>query len=445
MRTSTKAGDGWPAPAPSTGVAGLLRRWLQMRAAAVPLPDHAATSGNLAAIYPWVGGSTLGPEGIPIGEEVWGGGAVCWDPFRLYRRGVISSPGSIVIGQVGSGKSSLVKTIMLRGSAFGYRSVVIDPKGEYGPLAEAMGCKVIRLEPGGEERLNPLELAGDDAGARGLQSKLLLRVLEAKMRTPIPSQDETMLVDVLEVATRRAQGMPTMSDVVDVAGDPPQEIADATGIAVDELRKRLWPYRQSLRGLTQAGAELGGMFDGQTTVQPDWDAPLVVIDLSALLDSPGLHLTLICVLSWLTSVLRREGSGRRFLVVDEAWKVIQDPAVALWLLDASKLARQWGLALMLVMHHLGDLETASKEVLAAAQSLLTQMETRVVMRQKPERVKGVQAAFELSDAEASQITTLRDGEAMWTINDEVIQCQHRLTAWERGLIDTDAELVGGLR
>jgi hypothetical protein len=30
---------------------------------------------------------------------------------------------------------------------------VIDVKGEYGPLAEALGRRTIRLEPGGEVRL----------------------------------------------------------------------------------------------------------------------------------------------------------------------------------------------------------------------------------------------------------------------------------------------------
>lgn len=36
-------------------------------------------------------------------------------------------------------------------------SFTLDPKGEYSALAKSLGILVIKLEPGGSARLNPLD------------------------------------------------------------------------------------------------------------------------------------------------------------------------------------------------------------------------------------------------------------------------------------------------
>ncbi len=62
----------------------------------------------------------------------------------------------IVLGKLGQGKSSLVKTLLWRMLLFGRRAFVLDVKREYGPLCEAVGVEPISLVPGGGVRLNPL-------------------------------------------------------------------------------------------------------------------------------------------------------------------------------------------------------------------------------------------------------------------------------------------------
>ena len=67
-----------------------------------------------------------------------------------YRQGVVTNPNMVVFGQIGRGKSSLVKTYLWRQAVFGRHAWVVDPKGEYGPLADGLGvlCPVA-LRPGG--------------------------------------------------------------------------------------------------------------------------------------------------------------------------------------------------------------------------------------------------------------------------------------------------------
>ena len=60
---------------------------------------------------------------------------------------------ALSFGQIGRGKSSFVKSYLWRQAVFGRRAWVVDPKGEYGPLARAWGVAPVALYPGGSVRL----------------------------------------------------------------------------------------------------------------------------------------------------------------------------------------------------------------------------------------------------------------------------------------------------
>ena len=91
-------------------------------------PPHRATTANLQATYPFVAGAGLGSNGTYLGRDVHGG-AFCFDPWELYGSGVLTSPNVIVVGQIGRGKSTFVKTFVWRQLVFGRQAWIIDPKG----------------------------------------------------------------------------------------------------------------------------------------------------------------------------------------------------------------------------------------------------------------------------------------------------------------------------
>ena len=137
----------------------------QLRRPGLRLPRHRATTAHAQALYPWHVDSGLGSRGVYIGEDITGGnGAWCFDPFQLYTDKVLSSPNILVLGVVGSGKSSAVKTYLYRsigilGSGGEERAPrwtgILDPKGEYGPLASALGLTRLELYPGGPDEAEP--------------------------------------------------------------------------------------------------------------------------------------------------------------------------------------------------------------------------------------------------------------------------------------------------
>ena len=82
------------------------------------VPAHVATTRHLCAAYPLVSEAGLGHEGVLIGRDVLGGSFV-YDPFVLYRQGVVTNPNMVVFGQIGRGKSSFVKSYLWRQAVFG--------------------------------------------------------------------------------------------------------------------------------------------------------------------------------------------------------------------------------------------------------------------------------------------------------------------------------------
>src|SRR6516225_2295209 len=136
-----------------------------MREHSPRVPVHQVTTRNLGAAYPFIAEAGLGQRGVVIGDDLLGGSFV-FDPFELYAAGVVSNPNLVVFGQIGRGKSAFVKSFLWRQAVFGRRAWVVDPKGEYGDLADAWGVRPVALRPGGAVRLNPLDPGPDHRATR---------------------------------------------------------------------------------------------------------------------------------------------------------------------------------------------------------------------------------------------------------------------------------------
>jgi hypothetical protein len=148
-------------------------------------PGHSATTAHFQAAYPFLAQGALGAPGVYIGRDA-SGGAFAFDPWELYERRIVRSPNMLVFGGIGYAKSAFLKTYVYRQFIFGRQAWVIDVKGEYGLLAEALGVKPIALAPGGDVRLNPISRRG----GRESQLSLLRSVaLTAHRRDLAPEGD----------------------------------------------------------------------------------------------------------------------------------------------------------------------------------------------------------------------------------------------------------------
>lgn len=183
------------------------------------LPRHRATNAHVSALYPFHSGTGLGPRGIYIGEDVSAGGSAwCYDPFQLYTDGVITSPNILVLGMVGSGKSSAVKTLLYRsigllGSPGGRPRwcAILDPKGEYGPLADALCLTRVRLSPGGPTRLNPLDAGphiADRDELRSRRTQMVAALASSVLHRELSPLEEAALGWVMETISAANDAAP---------------------------------------------------------------------------------------------------------------------------------------------------------------------------------------------------------------------------------------------
>lgn len=129
------------------------------------LPRHQDTSATLAGAYPFMAEGGFGSHGVFVGADLYSGSSFVYDPWVLYSQKMITAPNVVLAGIVGSGKSSLAKSLYTRSIAFGRRVYVPgDPKGEHTAVAEAVGGKAIVLGHGLRNRLNPLDEGNRPAG-----------------------------------------------------------------------------------------------------------------------------------------------------------------------------------------------------------------------------------------------------------------------------------------
>jgi hypothetical protein len=416
-----------------------LRAWRRFR-----LPAHQDTSATLAGAYPFLAEGGLGGEGVFVGQDLYSGGSFVYDPWVLYQQGLITAPNVVLAGIVGAGKSALAKSLYTRSIPFGRRVYVPgDPKGEHTPVARAVGGQAIVLGHGLPNRLNPL-----DAGRRpsGVSDVEWAAMVTARRRDLIGALTETVLgrplspvehtaVDIALAAAVAASQTPILPMVVERILHPD---TDADRRLAEDGRIVGHALRRLVAG------DLAGIFDGPSTVAFDPDLPMVSLDLSRVAENNALISVLMtCASAWMESALLDPNGGQRWVIYDEAWQLMQHPAL-LRRMDAHwRLARHYGIANMLIFHKLSDLDNVGDQGTAAhalAASLLANAETRVIYRQESDQLGSTAAMLNLTGTEQKMLPQFGTGQGLWRIKDRSFVVQHQLHPAELSVFDTTARM-----
>ncbi len=406
-------------------------------------PAHSTTSAHACAAYPFVADGGLGRKGVYIGRDAYGG-AFCFDPFLLYPK-VITKPNTVIFGGVGTRKSSLVKIYLLRQILHGRQGFVIDVKGEYASLARALGLAPFRMSPGGEQRLNAI----DPRLGRDGQLSLLRSVGRAALaRELTPEEDAALRVALDHVTIAVTHREATLPDVVDVLLHPDEAMVRAVSAGDrSELAASCRSVALALQRLCEG--DLRGMFDGPTSDSIDLEAPLVVLDLSAVPDNTAISILMMCAGAFLRGVLaerKRDAEdgadpGRQMIVViEEGWRLTGDIGAAEFLQELWKLCRAWGIQNILVVHRITDLgasgDDGSREA-KLAEGLLSDADIKIVHRQPPDQREAIIGRLGRTESEADLIMDERPGEALWVVGARSVLAGTRMSSFERPLVYTD--------
>jgi type IV secretory pathway VirB4 component len=416
------------------------------------LPAHRVTTAHMGAAYPFQAERGLGGRGVFIGHDVYGGGGFTYDPWSLYPE-TITGHNMAVFGVLGARKSSLVKTYCMRQVVFGRQVWVLDPKPEYERLCDATGGAYVSLRPGGEVRLNPLEALIRDRRPEAIhraRMDLMLPLVEAALGRALHPFEQIGVDGAVRSAASSSAAEdrePTLRDVLEVMFAPGAALAGHMRMSAAETAAALRDAAYGLRRLVDG--DLSGMFDGPTTAGIDLDAPVVAFDLSQIRSHVSLGVVMICVAAWLRRLLAESDDGvRRIIVYDEAWKVLRVPGVARFLNESWKMARQWGVQNIAVMHRLSDLASvadAGSETIELARGLLSDSQTRVIYQQASNELRGLRDLLQLTDTEVSAVGSLAPGTGLWKVGQRSFVVQHAISEAERWVVHTEPREAAGAR
>jgi type IV secretory pathway VirB4 component len=409
-----------------------------------PVPAFRGSTGQIQGLYPWLYGQSLPAVGVYIGVDCLSGGAFSCHPIEWLHRGLVSNPNVLITGVPGAGKSATIKALALRLMAYGVKTFVLgDIKNEYAPLARALGVEPVELGPGLGARLNPLDAGplGQNLPSEAHQLRerldeihrrrigLLSSLLVMRLGRDLTPTEEAVLSLAIQNASGQADGNsvladPTIPDVWALLRDPLPDMANelrVRGGSVDDLREMIRPAADALGNMVQGS--LSGLFDGPTTVRPDFNAPIQTVDLSRI-DGRGddtVAMTLACVSSWGQAAIDEPGGPVRLVIRDELWRAMRVPAMIRKVDSDLRLSRAQGTIQVLATHRLADFEAVGaqgSEEVTIARNLIASCDVRICLRQDTAPLAMTRDAIGLTDTECAHIASWSGeqlGRAIWKI------------------------------
>jgi hypothetical protein len=271
----------------------------------------------------------------------------------------------------------------------------------------------------------------------------LAALAEATLGRALRATERTALDTALDTA-RRTSSTPVLPMVVDAMLEPEWSFAGST---IEELRTDGREAAHALARLVRG--DLAGLFDGPSTVSFDPGLPMLSLDLSAISGSDTLiGLVMTCASTWMEAVLADPAGGQRLVVYDEAWRLLAQPVLLARMQAQWKLSRAWGLANLMVLHRLSDLEAVGdigSEARGLAQGLLGDTATRILYNEPFEEAQAAGKVLGLTSVEIAQLPELARGEGLWRVNERAFVVRHICTPDELTLFDTDSRMLANPR
>jgi hypothetical protein len=371
----------------------------------------ALDTGSLARTLPFVVGDG-GGSGVLVGIDRRTGPPVLFDLF---------DPGApnaslAVVAPAGSGKSYLLKLLLLRHRMLGVEALVLDPEGEYRRLCAAVGGQLVRFSVSRGSHLNPFDLppveVDDQTGERSdpvaEQTAALGGLLELLLVGPdgAATPEERAALDRAILEAYRTKGIePGKPETLD--REPPL-LADLYAA----LRDAGTAEGARLAGLLDryVAGPFRGLFDRPTDVR--LDRPFVLFDVQDLYGDDrvpeGLRAAVIRLVTahvWRT--VRRERRPRLF-VADEAATLLEHPDSARFVGNVARRCRKYWLGLCVAVQRLDHLRGRPEGL-----DVLANAGAKFLLGHRAEDVGPVVDAFGLSDADRADLVTAPRGHGLF--------------------------------
>ena len=290
---------------------------------------------------------------------------------------------TLVLGATGAGKSFTLNFLLVQALQYDPRILILDLGGSYRWLTQFLGGGYMELSPegdaGGGFRLRPFSLPAGERTFGFLAGWIarLLRIGGWTLSGEDPSEIRARVEDIYAFAPQRR----------------------TLGVLVRSLPSKMWPALGRWHGTGAWGRYFDNAADGEDLNFEDWQ----VIDMAGAAEHEDLcEAALFYLLERLRLSLENpdETARVKLMVVDEAWRYLQDPAVLSYLAEAAKTWRKKNAALVIATQSAVDVTGT-----AGAEALLESMPTKLFLA-NPELPDKAADTFRLNPSEVNTIRGL---------------------------------------
>ena len=326
----------------------------------------------------------------------------------LFNRRKGKNGNAFIIGVSGSGKSVMAKLEMENVIISSQDHViVIDPDGEYQPLANRLGGEIVRLGTDSRLYINPLDISITDSveKALGEKSDLICSMFEAIFgeNAELTAQQSSIIDICVEMIYQpylesmnpvngryNMKKMPTLVDLYQVLRN--QDSMDAM-ILADALQR----YAVGTQNF----------FAHHTNVR--YHSRFVVYDIKDLGDSMKALGELVVLNAVWNEICRGRKQGRRtWFYIDEIHLLLQNPRSTAFLRNLYKRARKFGGLPTGISQNISDIIYNP-----TAQTMISNSEFIILMGQSDTDIEALQYVFkDISDAQIQSIKNVPPGQGL---------------------------------
>lgn len=379
----------------------------------------------LATSFPFSSSDLTSDHGILYGINRHNDSLVIFDRFDL------PNANANVFATSGAGKSFTVKLEILRSLMAGTEVMVVDPENEYVELCKTVGGSFIPMSLQSSFRINPFDLPkavrGEDAEVGEVlraASINLHGLFKLMLGTLTPSEDGILDKAILDTYALKGITLqtvdpgkiepPTMHDLVDV-------LSSTQG--GENMATILKKYTEG---------SFAGIFDQQTNVE--LEKQMVVFQIRDL-EEQLRPIAIYIILNFLWNRVRAE-MKKRYLVIDEAWNLMQHEDSARFLYGIVKRARKYFLGITTITQDVEDFVNSPY-----GKPIITNSALQILLKQSPTAVDNLQKLFYLTDGEKYVLLNCGVGQGIFFAGNKHVAIQIIASPKETEIISTKPEDV----
>ena len=338
---------------------------------------------GLSTTFPFSSNSLSQDDGIFYGINTHNKSLIIFDRFRSENANMC------VFAKSGWWKSFAIKLEILRSLMMGVDVIVLDPENEYKALVDTVGGTYLNISLNSNEKINPFDLP------RGLKDSEthvgdLLRwaivnmIGLLRLMLGVITPNEEALLEKAIITTYSLKGITMEDDSIEWKDIPllkdlhsVLETMDGANGLVNRLEKYVFGV-------------FAGVFSRPTNVNLKWWLVVFSVrDLDDILRPIAMYILLTYVWN-----VARSSEKKRFLVVDEAWNIMQYEDSAKFLFGLVKRARKYWLGVTTITQNVEDFMWSSY-----GKAIVTNSSMQLLLKQSPASIDVLQNVFKLTEQE----------------------------------------------